>query len=291
MSKELDFTLLKGKDATKVFKFTNEDESIYDFTGSTVRLNLHLTGTPTVITGAIDISTGKVSFAFTSTHTVNEGNFEYIIEETKDTSAVIPLIKGNTIISPETPFSTSINAFIRSELPTNLELTEDYKQQRILYWRLFLQEAAVIEDADLHVEANWPLNYNMLISKLVVYDALLRGAKYAFVETIGGSNSQSSSEETSSGGVKKIETGPASVEYFDTSTAVKEAFASGSGSDGLSLFDTLNINLCGLANKMGIKLPMCRRLRTINPIIPQYSQNPDWDYPTLDELVEVPSQG
>jgi len=291
--KELDFKLTEDKDKTKIFKFTNEDGTNYDFTDSTAKLHLYLAGSgsvPTDIVGDIDIPNAKISFAFlAATHTKDLGNFEYIIKETKSDTSVIDLIKGNILIAPEVPFSLSVQAFLDSELPVNLALTTTYTTQRIHYWMLFLQDAAKVADINLWDESKWDVMYRALIAKLVVYDALFLSTKGGFIQFMGGDFTKE--PENLGAPVRSIETAPIKVEFHTVAKALQEIFQT--GSNGYSAWDVLQTNLCGLANKIGVKLPMCKMPFSINPIVPKYIQNPDWDYPSLDEYVEtiVPSQG
>lgn len=284
MTKEIDFKLKVDKAASKTFTFTNDDGSVYDLTGSIITFKLYLGGSEqasTDIIGSVVLLTGKVSFTFTTTHTDNIGNYEYIIEETKTDTSLVELVKGNLIIEEEVPFTTSIDAFLSTELPATIRLAENYKQQRILYWKVFLQDAAEVIDSNLFNDTSWSLLYRMLISKLVAYDALEMAAKGAYFQFMGGSYTDPG--ETPGGPVKKITTGPSDVEFHDTVNALDKIFATGSG--GVSGWDTLQINLCGLAHKIGVKIPMCSGVQII--IVPTKEKNPDWSYPILNDLQDL----
>jgi len=278
---EIDFPLTEDKAEDKVFKFTNADGTVYDMTGSTAACKLYLDGpdsAPTEFAASIDVGTGKVTIPFTATHTDNQGTFEYILEETKATTQVIPLVKGNVIVIPYVPFSESIEGYLTTELPANLTLTVNYQNQRVMYWRRILQNAFEISDANLNIEAAWPTLVNALFAKLIVFDALELALKGAFIQFVGGSYTDTTT--ITGGDIKAIETGPTRVEYYGTSTSVKEAFSASQG--GISMFDALKESICGLANHLQVKLPMCED-RTV-PIIPQYHQNPDWAGQEIGEI-------
>jgi len=286
--KEIDFKLVKDKIESKVFKFTNSDGTVYDMTDSTAKCFLYKTATPTEIVCTIDVVTGKITIPFTAAHSDTLGTFEYILEETKITTVVIPLVKGNIAILDYVPFSESIEAYLNSELPANLTLTMDYRNQRIMYWRRILQTAFAIADADLNIESAWPTLVNALLAKLVVYDALMLSASGAFAQFMGGD--YTATDTIAGGAVKSVETGPARVEYMDASASAKNAFASTGGQP--SMFQNILVGICGLANQLGVKVPMCAGNKI--PIAPRVYQNPDWIIPTLDEIVDLsdePSQG
>lgn len=285
--KEIDFKLIKGKIENKVFTLTNADDTIYDMIDSTAKCLFYDTSTPTEIECDIDELTGKITVPFTATHSANQGIFEYIIEETKITAEIIPLVKGNITVSVYVPFSESIEAYLNSELPANLTLVEDYRNQRIFYWRRILQNAFYISEININVETAWPTLVNALLAKLVVYDALELAARGSFIQFMGGSYNDPNIAGGGGGGVKSVETSPTKVEYYDASAAAKNAFTASAG--GLSMFDVLKESLCGLAGYLKVKVPMCKGIYV--PIVPRYHQNPDWAYPSLDEPDTVESQG
>lgn len=277
--KEIDFKLIKDKAESKVFKFTNADGTVYDMTNSTASCKLYLDPeSPVSITCNIDVPNGKITIPFTSTHTVNNGTFEYILEEdVGGTGTILALVKGNTTVLDYTPFSETLQAYLNSELPANITLTEDYRNQRIFYWRRILQTAFEITDVNLNVEEEWPILANALLAKLVVYDATMLASRGSFIAFMGGDYT---SPEDLGGPVSKIETGPTSVEFHSTSKALGEVFQR--GASGVSAFDTMLVDLCGLASFLKVKIPMCKG--NYVPMIPKYCQNPDWAYPTLGEM-------
>lgn len=279
---EIDFTLIESKAENKLFRLTNDDGSVYDMTGSTVVCQFHKTDTPITISCTVNVVAGTIIVPFTTTHTDTLGNYEYIIEETKVSTEVIPLVKGNVTIIEYIPFSETIEAYLRSELPSNLTLTLDYQNQRITYWRRTLQIAFNISDDDLGIESAWPVLVNALLAKLVVHDALLLASKGSFIQFMGGSY-QSGSTLTGGGALKSVETGPAKVEYYDSAASAKAAFTSSTG--GSSFFDTLLSDICGLANQLKVKLYMCKG--NIIPIAPQYHKNPNWEYETLTDPADT----
>lgn len=286
----IDIQLIEDKEVDKLFTITNDDGTIYDMTGSTAECKLYLDPeSPTTIACTIDVGTGVITVPFTTTHTANVGTFEYIIEETNAGGTVISVAQGQIVIVSYTPFSEAIEAYLNSELPANLVLTEEYRNQRIMYWRRTFQSAFDITDNDLNIEEAWPVLVNALLAKLVVYDALILAAKGSFIQFMGGSH-QSTTSTTGGGALKSVETGPAKVEYYDSAASAKSAFSTSAG--GMSFFESLLSGICGLANQLGVKVHMCSG-NTI-PIKPQYHQNSDWDYTTLAEQTSAlrqPSQG
>ena len=299
MKPEVDFTVYENKLQIKGFKYRNEDETFYDFTGSSVRMDFYKAGpesAPTAISGSITLATGDVSFILSALHTDTVGNYEYMIIETNASLEQIPLSKGNIIVEPYVPFSESIESFLQSELPTGFVLDQNFINQKIKYHQLFLQEAFTISDANIHSEAAWPILVNALIAKLIAYDALVnafRGNLLAILAASSNSSSSGSSSSTTAGGIKSIETGPTKVEFLPAGEIVNQLVKSASSlkSGDEDALSQLHSGLCGLASKLTLKLPMCKANRLVN--IFQYYQNPDWQSTTLEQIGtdEVVSNG
>lgn len=279
--KEVDFKLVISKDEDKLFKFTNADGTVYDMTGSSVICKFYKNpSSPDNISCSINVSTGVITVPFTSSLVDSNGVFEYLIEETTASSDIIPLVKGNITVLDYTPFSETIEAYLISELPANITLTENYRNQRIFYWRRILQDAFNISDSNLNIEEAWPILVNVLIAKLVVYDAMMLAAKGSFMAFLGGDYTIS---DSIGGPIRKIETGPANVEFHPISDSLKSVFQP--GSSGVSSFDIMLKDLCGLSNKLEVKLNMCDGNKIT--VSSKYFKNNDWDYPTLNDIDNI----
>lgn len=253
---DLDFTLYKGKTQTKGFTFRNDDDTYYNLTG-TVRLDLYTNGptnSPETIQGTITEGTSNASFLFPSTLLTEEGNFEYIVVETKPSSEQIVLIRGNIIVSPYVTFSETVESFLLTELPINFTLDNNFVNQQTKYWRLFLQEGFDITDANLNKDSAWPILVNALIAKLIAYNALTMALKGNLITVFGSSTISTS---TSKRDVKSIETGPTKVEFHPAGDTMNQIIKSSTSANS-DIFKNLSEDLCGLARKLTVKVPMCR---------------------------------
>lgn len=262
---EIDFNGYISREFKKLIQFFNEDNSLYDFSNSgNVVLKLYKDNeNPLTIVGVKNIPNSTVEFTFDPvTHNNELGRWEYVIEDNKTDSSVIKIGHGNYAVSEYTGFSSSVLSFLHTELPTNIQLTANFINQRLMYWRLILQDAFEITDANLSQDSAWPTLVNAMLAKLVVYDALDQASRGAYMQFIGYQNNQA----TPQGTIKKVETGPTSVEHFDISTAVKNALYAPQG--GKSFFEVITESLCGLANRLKVKLPMCSGNKIcISPIV------------------------
>lgn len=277
MNREIDINLFMGQVTSKVFNITNSDGSIYDLTGSTVVMRLYLTATPLDIPGTINVTTGGITIPFTGIHTSNAGLFEYYIIETKSGNTN-ELVKGNIIVENYTPFTFGVDAYLKTELPANINLELNYKNQRLIYWRNFMYSAFDIAEPDINTETAWPNLANALLAKLIAHDALTLATKGSLLHFLGGDFSQQGGQ---GGPIKKIETGPSNVEFYSIADTLDGLFTP--NASGLTALDMLSADICGLANHLKVKVPMCKQNNWVNPIIPKYYQNPDWVYPKLSE--------
>lgn len=184
--------------------------------------------------------------------------------------------------------------FVSIELPENLKLDGTWLNFKKEYWDLFLNEGL-----ETIPENSRPQNFEELVealkAKLCVYDALIIAARGSYVAFLGGGFSTTQSSSSSQGGstnpddeidpdmqvdpdnpypdmggddseraggsVKKIITGPTEVEFFDTSSALKDFLADSQYSE--SVLHNLFEGLCALANRIGIKVPYCNKERVL----------------------------
>lgn len=168
-----------------------------------------------------------------------------------------------------------IDTYIPEDIFGKVSLKE--KQQFIEKWQLYIQPLVnhEIPIEEFNNELYYEALENQLIMELAAYDymvvqiSLMVGAT---AESVKDSNSTSSSESESessessrgSGEVKRIQTGPTEVEFFNdtdseskTSSNVIKAMQQG------GVIDILKQNLCMLAERLSIYLPICRTVKKV----------------------------
>lgn len=283
----MDFSVYKGKSTIKSFTITNPDGTVYPLTGSTVRLDIWQHNNPTrlfTLTGAINTTTGVVTINFSATETVNEGLFDYKLIETKTDTSEWVLIGGNLSVDTFLDQTLTTKAFLTSEFPSNFTINEDFVNQKIIYWKYFLYSAAGLAEPFIDSDANWPIDWRMLIAKLIAHDMLVMSLRASLIASAG-----SSSEEAGST-IKSIETGPTKVEFGDSGTSINNLLKP--GSTGESAITMLATDICGLANRLRVKVPPCKAVN-FGPVIPKYYQHDDRYYISLESTVVVtsPSKG
>ena len=281
--REIDFSLYVNKNQSRTFGFTNDDDTVYNMTGSTVRLYLYITSTPITIVGSITLLMGIVLINFLASDLLIAGKYEYIVEETKADLSTIPLTKGNITLQVYIPFSDSIDAYLNAELPADVTLTDDYKNQRITYWRRFLMSAFYVAEANINIDSSWTSMQNAFIAKLVAHDSLLLAARGSLMHIFGGATT-TTSISTSEGGIKRIVTGPSEVEFFPVGDVLKNVFTTGANGN---VMDILMSDICGLANFLRVKVPMCKANKI--PVLPRFYTNEEFKLHSEERTVE--SQG
>lgn len=166
----------------------------------------------------------------------------------------------------EAGITASLGIYIQDEKPVNLIITQDKQNNRVRYWRHYLQTLIDpnILDADLDDESKWPFLVNVLMAKLVIYDCILLEYKNLAV-TATGSSGDVDDPSPGTGPVKKIETGPTNAEWYDGSDVLSNMFKP--NTQGQTTMDGLQQDLCMLAKRVRIYLPICGKLNE-GPIIP-----------------------
>lgn len=141
------------------------------------------------------------------------------------------------------PFQTILD----NEIPIGLIVSSTFQTIVARKWRALLlskSNVALVDATELDPDTGWPLLYKYLIAKLVVYDYMLKVVK----GTTGGD------------GVKRIETGPSNVEFFDPFAMLKLY----GGPDAVG---ALKSDICELASNLGLYLLLCGPRKV--PVIPK----------------------
>ena len=157
---------------------------------------------------------------------------------------------------------TLIDKYIPSELA--LDMTLDDKASYLTKWQLYIQP---LVDHDIPIEEySNELYYegleNQLVMELAVYDylytkvinVLLNTGNY--LDTIGKHGKDK---------VKQITTGPSEVQFFDdlseASTTLLKTYTQAIQPGGV--IDNIRSNICMLADRLNIYLPICRKHKTV----------------------------
>jgi hypothetical protein len=128
-------------------------------------------------------------------------------------------------------------------------------------WQVYLQPQVepplLLENT--YIEANWPPLWNYLIADLARLDLLMdESAKIILNQALQNSNSTTSSDAT--GAIKRVETGPAQVEFHpDTQKDIdavgqylRYAFEAGRG-----MVEQYKNHCCVIAKRLHATLPFC----------------------------------
>lgn len=170
-----------------------------------------------------------------------------------------------------------IDGYIPSDL--NLELSSSDKAAFINKWQLYIQPLVnhCIPIEEYNNEAYYEGLENQLIMEMAVYDYLYRRIETMLMETANSLEKYNAAYErtTTSGDgedtpvardrIKQITTGPTEVQYYDTVTesisGLFKAYSQATKPGGV--LDDLRLNLCMLASRLEIFLPICTASRKI----------------------------
>lgn len=252
---------------------------VVDFNYATVGLKVTFenlsTGVPSDYTYHWDFGDNTQSTLYNPTHEFDKPGFYKVILTIKDPAS-------NSVGSSEqrvpvtdkakTHLSGSIYQLIDTYIPENIfgTVTTSTKRQFIEKWQLYLQPLVnhCIPLQEYNNELYYEALENQLIMELAAYDFMsvqVANMVKAQAQSILENNTTSSSggsEPTDGyqGDVKKIQTGPTQVEYFnpnedesDLASNIIKALGPG------GLLDMMKENLCMLAGRLDIYLPICER--------------------------------
>lgn len=252
---------------------------VVDFNYATVGLKVTFenlsTGVPSDYTYHWDFGDNTQSTLNNPTHEFDKPGFYKVTLLVKDPAS-------NTVGSSEqrvpvtdkakTHLSGSIYQLIDTYIPENIfgVVTTSTKRQFIEKWQLYLQPLVnhCIPLQEYNNEMYYEALENQLIMELAAYDFMsvqVANMVKAQAQSILENNTTSSSGGSEppdgyQGDVKKIQTGPTQVEYFnpngdesDLASNIIKALGPG------GLLDMMKDNLCMLAGRLDIYLPICER--------------------------------
>ena len=154
--------------------------------------------------------------------------------------------------------------YIQLTLPSTLVPSPDLVELLIRKWQTTLHVAFNVQTVLCHIEASYTENQNILISDLVAYDLLT----LFFNKVLGAiSDNTVTGATTVSGGVKRVQTGPAEVEYFDIPNKANAEALALLLKDG-SLISEIKGRICSEADQLRVKVHICEDFKVVKiPII------------------------
>lgn len=223
--------------------------------------------------------TGLISGELNPKHSYETSGYYTVTVKLTDSEGEVTDQRVKLIIVSEyskTHLTDSIYNLIDTYIPANLRInmTQDEKAIYINKWQLYIQPL-VNHEIPLEEYSN-ELYYegleNQLIMELAAYDFLYIRIENMLVQTAEQLNKQvilesssDSGEESGRDRIKQITTGPTEVQYYDTLTdslsTLYKSYATATAPGGI--LDDLRKNLCMLAQRMEIFLPICTQPRTI----------------------------
>lgn len=224
--------------------------------------------------------TGLISGELNPKHSYETSGYYTVTVKLTDSEGEVTDQRVKLIIVSEyskTHLTDSIYNLIDTYIPANLRInmTQDEKAIYITKWQLYIQPL-VNHEIPLEEYSN-ELYYegleNQLIMELAAYDFLYIKIENMLVQTaeqlnkqiVSESSSESGGEEEGRDRIKQITTGPTEVQYYDSLTdsisTLYKSYATATAPGGI--LDDLRKNLCMLAQRMEIFLPLCTQPRAI----------------------------
>lgn len=283
---------------------------VVDFIFNTVGLKSNFINlsyeVPDEYTYSWDFGDGGTSTELNPTHEYQKMGFYRVSMSIVDSNnRPVEKVTKTVLISDKvkTHLSNSIYVLINTYIPYSIfgKVPSSIKQQFIEKWQLYIQPLVnhEIPVEDFNNELYYEALENQLIMELAAYDYMLLNIQNvinATSQTIINDNSQgsecneeyssqssgSSSNTSSEGSIKKIVTGPTEVEYFNDTESEKDFISNITKAVQPGGFiDILKQNLCMLAGRLDIYLPICENQtrvvvpRVVNRRRPRLLDGPD----------------
>lgn len=274
---------------------------VVDFIFNTVGLKSNFTNlsyeVPDEYTYSWDFGDGETSTELNPTHEYQKMGFYRVSMSIVDSNnRPVEKVTKTVLISDKvkTHLSNSIYVLINTYIPYSIfgKVPSSVKQQFIEKWQLYIQPLVnhEIPVEDFNNELYYEALENQLIMELAAYDYMILNIQNVInttSQTIIKDNSQSSgsSSDTSSasgGSIKKIVTGPTEVEYFNDTESEKDSVSNiTKATQPGGFIDILKQNLCMLAGRLDIYLPICENQtrvvvpRVVNRRKPRLLDGPD----------------
>lgn len=285
---------------------------VVDFIFNTVGLKSNFINlsykVPDEYTYSWDFGDGETSTELNPTHEYQKMGFYRVSMSIVDSNnRPVEKVTKTVLISDKvkTHLSNSIYVLINTYIPYSIfgKVPSSVKQQFIEKWQLYIQPLVnhEIPVEDFNNELYYEALENQLIMELAAYDYMILNIQNvinATSQTIIKDNSQGSecggeyysqssgsSSDTSSasgGSIKKIVTGPTEVEYFNDTESEKDFISNiTKATQPGGFIDILKQNLCMLAGRLDIYLPICENQtrvvvpRVVNRRKPRLLDGPD----------------
>lgn len=207
------------------------------------------------------------NFGDNQTSTSQNPNHAYALPGEYLVTLVATNTDGNNTMSVELLFNSAptISATIREMVQYNLPVGITFDSmgflQQVQTWQLFLQGAAKVPDFDVFNEAKWPSLYNVLISRLVIKDLIIKAADTASVGLYVAAAELASQTGTIASGIgkgplKALEAGPSKAQWHDPSMFWSSIFKTAANGKG-GIMSGVQDEICYYANKLTVKITGC----------------------------------
>lgn len=190
---------------------------------------------------------------------------------------LVTSITRNIIVNTVPVLPVSLKDFILLKVPPPINIPPGAIDAYVATYQLYMQplvNSPGVADVDTFNEAAYPPLVNALIAYTVAYQITLDNVGKNLI--LGSSTGIVGGQP---GLVKKIETGPSNAEFQDMANLQKQIY----GKNGL--LEQLKMELCKLASRLLIKMPMCPPLPSpifiplkagrnkVNPLPFQFANN------------------
>ena len=205
-----------------------------------------------------------------------EGRYTVSLIATNGDGSSTPFVY-EILISLTPTLNQTVEQMVNASLPSGITIPAIELTQAVRRWQMYLQPKVYVPFTvaveDTFNQAKYPGLANVLISKLIIYEQLMEQAQKTMTSQLS-----SESGGTSTGGIKRIESGPSVAEWYDNSETWKTVFA---GKTDTGFFGSLTQDICIFASRQNIAIPeLCGRKKLTTLFsIGRKACPPTWTWP------------
>lgn len=199
-------------------------------------------------------------------HVYSQGG-RYTVKLTATNTDGVGVITDDLVFDLAPVVSATIKEMVTYNLPVGIPFDSIGFIQQKQTWQVYLQPASGVADPDVFNETKWPTLYNVLISRLLVKDLIVRAANAAsmgqFVSSAEDADMGTVNTSGNKGQVKALEVGPSKAQWYDGSAYWANLFKTNTDGSPSGIMANIQTEICYFAGALTIRLEGCKNKDTL----------------------------
>lgn len=164
----------------------------------------------------------------------------------------------------------SIEEMVEYNLPVGIPFNHIGFIQQVQTWQLVFQASAEVPDSNVFDETKWPPLYNVLISRLIIKDLIIRAANAAsmgsFISDAENADTGTLNTSGNKGNLKDLEVGPSKAQWYDGSAYWANLFKTNADGSPGGIMAGIQTEICYYAARLTVKITGCMNEDTLGRV-------------------------